>query len=323
MISNTLIRGIDLTKFLMAITIVNIHSELYKILGTFLLTFQSCAVPVFFVFSSYFFFKKIRELSGKEVWKRLWNYEKRINTLYIFWIIVQSPIIVFYYHKEYLELPILYAIGSFIKNYFFAYEFGASWFLGALIVGIPIILFLVRSFDDRISWVLPFIIYVYICKFPDGYLFKSYEANLRTPQLSFPYALWWLILGHLLSNESVVKYIKNVNIYTSLTILTISLLISYLFKNLQFLFCIISVITIFSISINLKLKDYPKLYSRFRTYSIHFYCIHYSLIVIINYCLSDNILLTFISTITICWIISEIIIFLQQKPIFNWLRYSS
>lgn len=322
MSSQTTIRGIDLTKFLMAIVIVSIHVQISQIVGDFYVTFQNCAVPVFFVFSSYFFFKKMRKTSGRELWKGLWNYEKRINKLYLFWLVVLSPAILRWWHKEYLELPIGQAIGAFIKNYFFAYEFGASWFLGALIVGIPIVLLLTRWLNDKVVWIIPFIIYTYICKCPDGYLFELYESYLRTPQLSFPYALWWLVLGHLLSNESIDKYIKRINIYISAAIFIASLLIGILFENFEFVTRSISVIAIFALAINMKLKDYPMLYTRLRTYSIHFYCLHFSLILALGHFFWDNTLLMFILTLIICLIVSETIIRLQDKPLFKWLKYS-
>lgn len=156
------IRGIDLMKFLMAIVIVSIHVEFSKVIGPSYIPFQDCAVPVFFVFSSYFFFKKMRFVRGREIWRSLFRYEKRVNKLYLFWIVVLSPSILYVWHREYLELPVWQAIGSFVKNYFFAYEFGASWFLGALIVGMPIVLLLTKMLSDKLVWVIPFAIYIYI-----------------------------------------------------------------------------------------------------------------------------------------------------------------
>ena len=60
-----LIPGIDVLKFVMALVIVNIHVRLYLICGQPLLSTawlycNEIGVPTFFILSSYFLFKKIR-----------------------------------------------------------------------------------------------------------------------------------------------------------------------------------------------------------------------------------------------------------------------
>lgn len=71
--------GIDFMKFVMAIVIVSIHVQLYTVLGEWYLKFQDYAVPLFFVFSSYFFFKKMREAnSTKDRWKA-WSHNINLS----------------------------------------------------------------------------------------------------------------------------------------------------------------------------------------------------------------------------------------------------
>lgn len=133
-------QGIDLMKFLMAVVVVSIHTSLYKVIGSCYGVFQNYAVPVFFVFSAYFFFRKIPTLPPDGQWKALWKFEKRINTLYVFWILALMPFILYWWHHDYLEMPIAQTLLIFTRNYFFGSQFGASWFFGALIVGTPIIM---------------------------------------------------------------------------------------------------------------------------------------------------------------------------------------
>lgn len=133
--------GIDLMKFLMAIVIVSIHVQLHTVLGQWYLRFQDHAVPLFFVFSSYFFFKKMRErvLNVKDMWKGLLDFEKHCNLLYIFWIVALSPVVLYWWHSEYLHLQPVELVLQFVKEYMLGSQFGASWFLGALIVATPIV----------------------------------------------------------------------------------------------------------------------------------------------------------------------------------------
>lgn len=142
--AKTIYNGIDLMKFIMAVVIVSIHTEIYTVLGQWYLVFQDHAVPLFFVFSSFFFFKKMRGAHyGKEIWNRLLHFEKRVNLLYLFWIVVLMPAILYWWHSEYLKLSIPDLLFRFAKEYFFGSQFGAAWFFGALIVATPIVLCMV------------------------------------------------------------------------------------------------------------------------------------------------------------------------------------
>lgn len=64
------IYGFDILKFLMALVVVNIHVQLIKVCGDNNILFviwsfvNDCAVPVFFVLSSYFLFRKLRIISN-------------------------------------------------------------------------------------------------------------------------------------------------------------------------------------------------------------------------------------------------------------------
>ena len=56
--------------------------------------------------------------------------------LYLSWSIIMTPININLHHYEKMGLL---GILSWIKDLFFDYTFLASWFLGALLVGIPIV----------------------------------------------------------------------------------------------------------------------------------------------------------------------------------------
>ena len=313
--------GIDLFKFILAIIIVSIHVQLYRIIGNWYLIIQDYAVPSFFVFSSYLLFSKLRNnLNNK--WQILWSFEKRINILYLFWIIALSPFILTMWHKEYLELPLFMAIADFIKQYFLGFQFGASWFFGALIVGTPIVFLLTRLIPDKGVWIIPIIIYLYIHAYPHGSLVQCYTHYIRTPLLSFPNALWWITLGYLLSGEAMHKFTRSLKIHKAGLLLIGSFLCGYFYPKYNYICCIPASIAILSIAQNIKLNKSAEIYRRLRTYSTHFFCLHFTLIFIVKYFFHDQILLVFLLTLLICWLISECIIWLMSKPYFNWLKFS-
>lgn len=211
-----IIGGFDLLKFLMALIIVNIHANLKDVVsGTVFLNLweyvNSLAVPVFFVLSSYFLFKKIIEVEKRAGFKLIFHYEERLIKLYSFWIITLMPAILVFWHPEYLSSSFM-VIPLFIKNFFLGYQFGASWFFGALIVGVPIIYFISYTVNEKIALVISFIIYVYLyMDIDEKIFFQIYEKYIRTPVLSFPAGLLWISLGALLSNPKVITVRKRLN----------------------------------------------------------------------------------------------------------------
>lgn len=254
----------------------------------------------------------------------LWHYEKRLLKLYCFWIIVLSPAILFCWHKEYLDFSLTTPY-LFIRNFFFAYQFGASWFFGALIVGVPIVYGLNKILSDRWVWIIPFIVYVYVwIKVDDKAIFDWYETNIRTPELSFPAGLMWITMGHLLSGNVLSKAMERTPIWCSALACVISFALGCVFNDYDYLFLIVTVLSIIFMSYHIKI-DNLALCKRLRTYSIHFFCIHYSLLWLLGHIhiLSDNRFIRYFAAIVICWLASEVIMFLQQRKYFHWLRWSA
>lgn len=144
----------------------------------------------------------MREDDEKGSFKRLIHYEKRLLKLYLFWIVALSPIILFCWHREYLESYL--GIFLFAKNFFFVYEFGASWFFGALLIDVPMVYFIGRYANDKVLLALTLLVYVYLYADLDNkYLCQLYTEYLRDPKLSFPAGLLWISIGKVLSNERI------------------------------------------------------------------------------------------------------------------------
>lgn len=89
--NNKVIYGFDILKFLMALMIVAVHARafvepyLYKIVAPLM----NVSVPLFFILSSFFLFRKILETDRVE---SVFRFLKRTSTLYVFWLIVNIPL---------------------------------------------------------------------------------------------------------------------------------------------------------------------------------------------------------------------------------------
>lgn len=64
----SIISGFDILKFIMAIVIINMHAGIRQYVDDPILDmpwrfFNNHAVPIFFILSSYFFFKKARNVN--------------------------------------------------------------------------------------------------------------------------------------------------------------------------------------------------------------------------------------------------------------------
>lgn len=93
--------SIDVFKFLAAIMVVAIHTNPffdYPVFNFIITSLCRIAVPFFFVFSSFIFFK-----TKNEKGKNIIDFLKRIVILYCFWFVVELPIIIdrFFIQSDY------------------------------------------------------------------------------------------------------------------------------------------------------------------------------------------------------------------------------
>jgi surface polysaccharide O-acyltransferase-like enzyme len=207
--------GFDILKILMAFVIISLHTGVSKEMGqpfaAWCLNFQNLAVPVFFVLSSYLFFDKFFA-SGEDNPKALWRYERRLLILYLIWSVIMIPITLFLHHYEARGLlGLLY----WVKDFFFDYTFYASWFFGALIVGMPIV-FSLRNHPwiiIALSLVL-YVVFTFYALLPQWAVspFELYHQHLGTPSRSFMFGIIWIGLGYAMAKLRVL-YIEKIGSY--------------------------------------------------------------------------------------------------------------
>lgn len=265
--------------------VVNIHSGTAEYWDSDMLrslnnSITSIAVPVFFVLSSYFVFRKMR-LSYS--YKPIVQFELRINRLYFSWIVLLSPIILMMWHKEYLDNNILVSVGLFVKNYFLAYQFGASWFLGALVVGVPVIVILTKIFQEEFVGILPLIVYLYLYIVDESHFFYSwYIHTIRTPLLSFPNGLLWLCIGYYMTNEYIMLRLLKIPNYLYAIIITFYLLSSLFLESYLFIIKIPTVVSVIMLLYKMKFRIGLEKCKFLRNSSIVIFCMHFNIICILN-----------------------------------------
>lgn len=327
--------GFDVMKFIMAIIVVEIHTLGLHQLPCFLLNsivrpLEDISVPLFFVFSSYLFFLKVRKMEFQAALINFERYERRICMLYLLWCIVNMFLV--YKHKTYIQniewqTPLL-----FIKDFLTGYIYPSSWFFGALMVSVFIVFFVSRLMSDRIIWFIPFTIGVYTLYAkelspPYDFFYNLYSDWFRDPNLSFPRALFYVSLGHLASNKHVMNAYSNIGVKTGFVFL-LGALILWQVEPYSGIF--MGVLGLFSISFSWELPHEKKtFFVRLRTYSIWFYCMHMLLLQIykmivghFNLVVLDYNIFSFLFVLISLFVLSTILYKAKEYRYFSWLKYS-
>ena len=166
---------IDFVKLLMAIGVVGIHSG---VIG--LQTLGRLGVPFFLITSSYFFFTKFDFNSNSYLKK----YLKRIFLLYMSWQILFTPLLIMQFKED---LSGNHSIINILNQLFELLAFGKhngwgqSWYLLAILYGLPILIYLLRRIPIAILSVLFISIELYFIFTQGYYMFLPSSILIFSP----------------------------------------------------------------------------------------------------------------------------------------------
>ena len=136
--------SIDLAKFVFAFAVIHIHAGggtvVHPILASIVNSFDSLAVPFFFIVAGYFFFNRIEKLEN-EAQKKEYAISYLLKTLkiYFVWSVVLLP--------SRLILSKSSMLGVLLKWFRTVFFIGDAqlWYLNALLIGLILILILKKS----------------------------------------------------------------------------------------------------------------------------------------------------------------------------------
>ena len=219
----------DVVKYIMALMVVAIHSDLFP---EVLYPWLRLAVPLFFMISSYFFFRNLQcAESAQEKNQRYRKFIKRNFILYLFWFIVLLPYTL--HVRQYFNDGVISGIIRFTKSLLFRSTFPASWFIQALIVSITIVFFISKKMKN--SYLLTLAIFVYcFAVFKSSYwgiintipvldsIYNGYEVVFSSPVFNASSALIWVVIGKYFAEDKV-----NINNVASILGLIVSGILLY------------------------------------------------------------------------------------------------
>lgn len=186
----------DVLKFILAIMIMALHTNLWP---QGLMPWLRIAVPVFFIVSSYFFFRKVLAIdSAAEARAALRHFVARSALLYLFWFVVNLPAteIIYGYFRDGILHGLLYLAYDAV----FGATFVASWFISANILATCIIFMLRRH--KAVAFILGIAMFAMCCATSSYYhAFPAMNGWLTDTlprfyfYFSFPAALLWVWAG--------------------------------------------------------------------------------------------------------------------------------
>lgn len=279
--------AIDLLKFIMATMIVAMHTSLCKELTN---PWFRIAVPIFFILSSYFFFKKLKEKTMLEKRQALKLYIKRVFFLYIFWLVALTPFVLITKWNILSEHSLLECCLILVRWILTGNFFGASWFLVALMIGVPTIFYLSKWISNK--WLLAVTLLINIliilqCGYGNGCkpieLFRTLMSQIIGTELEYTFlvALFWIAIGKWFAEKNI--RIKSIYLCIGLLSSMICLFIENMLmdrNNLAFrhdLYISLIPLCIFITLIVGEIKVTIKNAKVLRNLSTIIYCVHYTL----------------------------------------------
>lgn len=321
----------DLTKLILSLMVVAIHTNLFPMLYPWL----RIAVPMFFIISSFLLSEKIKKDGDKK--SILKNYTIRLLKLYTFWFVILLPVTIIIRHNWFDE-GIIKGCFIVIKNIFFGSTFSGSWYLTATIFGTLVVYNISDNKINRKILLCIFVLFYIFCCIASSYSFiiKSNLALniLKTiqPQFTFLTSLIFIYIGKLYSEKDNKLRIKNNIIGTIIfaVLLFLEWKIIYKVSNNFDKDCYIFIMplayylfgTIKLIKINVSNSK------TIRNFSSFIYPFHISLIPIIKFAFSNvlnieiNNMILYIITVLVSLITFFIVEKLEKNKKFKLLKYS-
>lgn len=320
--------GLDLLKFIMAIMVVAIHTRGFEWpawLSISLSSFRDEAVPVFFIISSFLFFKKVTNNSETNN-KIIGHFVCRLAMLYLFWFIVWFPMII--KEKELLKMSLGDGMESLIHDMLFSYTFHGSWFLSSLLLSV-VIVYILHYFHLR--WIILFILLLDLIFFYTNGIFPTncylWLKSVLRPELSltFIYAYIWVCIGYFMSFPSIEKIYERFSLIYAVILYLLWYILSIDSIALLPVFFLIQVPLLFIIFHNLKLKE-KFVYQVLRNSSILIFIIHFAVYGFLKRVFSTPLMQSgpffFFVTFAVTFLISLGILWLKNKKYFGWLKYA-
>ncbi|MEE1144602.1 MAG: acyltransferase family protein [Acutalibacteraceae bacterium] len=282
---------IDIAKFIFAFSVIFIHSGEGIIQNPYLAcvvnSFNSLAVPFFFITSGFFFFKKIYSAQSDENARSyIKKYIFKLIKVYTIWSALMLPLRI-----AISESNVIVAFIKAVRIYLFIGD-GQLWYMNALIVGLILIVILrklkVPDYAVALISVVLFIIGIFINAYLESTPVSEYNAVLK---------IYYLIWGSNVKNGIfsgmlycaigmyLAKYADSIHIKLNSTVALLTALILFsvyslsVYQEFEFRSAILPIVSIAVFVGVTKIRVTPKPYCTIlRSMSTVLYLSHYNFV---------------------------------------------
>lgn len=331
--------SVDLLKFVLSVMVVAIHINPFGTYSVYVRPLLRTAVPLFFLVSSYFFFRRFSQLEGadKRI-ERLEKYVRRNLALYAFWFVVLLvPTVEL---RGYLGHGLLNGLYSLLHGFFFGSTFRASWFLMAGVIATVLVAAASRYLSNRWLFVLSLIPFVACCclsNYAKAPLVADHVAALKKlfdgSYNSFWVAIFWVVAGKILAEREgnprhVALGAKGLGCASFCGLAVLYLEQFVVVRNgwsaandCYFalpLVCIPLFLLVLRADISLPHTD------ALRAASTVTYCLHFTLFYVMKNYLHIDLAgdAMYALALLTCWLVTVLILKLERKPHLGWLKYA-
>lgn len=290
------------------------------------------AVPIFFILSSYFFFKKVAKLNKQDALQVYKKFLRRSIMLYLFWFVVLMPITI--YARSWVEMNFVEILENFFIGLVLKNTFLASWYISAYIIGISIIFF-TRN-HNKLMLAFGLVCYIICCLTSNyGHLLETIVPYGNMPFMpfnSFMAGMLFISIGKYFAESKIIVFCDNLRKAMSYTIIGLLMLFlenkliasgGYMVDNDSYFSLIVLAPAVFLL---VKYLPQIKIGSTLwlRRYSVVNYCLHCSVIFAIGVFLHlqlHPVVLFFVVLLT-CTLVAFVLTSLSKVSGFRFLKYS-
>lgn len=305
---------LDVLKYFMATLIIMGHTDIFEewpVIFEGLTHVTEIAVPVFFSASAFLFFRKLETSPETEHRSIVFHSIKRLCIFFAVWYVLMLPLSIpdFFMKANWKEL--LFVIP-------FRCAFWGYWFIKALIIN-TVILFICRKKRALIICaVLSSLIYLF---FGYDYVYGEIGQTLH-PYYTFFYHLYAFVFGALVARylNRIPSWMQNPGILLATTLALMAMGFFPWFRVISKLLYPV-VLLLFAMNINKPIKG--EVCKVLRAMSILYYVIQFAVIAGYKALFPESSsIIRFLIVFGICTLISMLIVTLEQKRSFSFLKYT-
>lgn len=220
--------AINIMKIICIILIICMYTSMFSSISNtmnFIIVqlLAKIAFPFFFIYASFFFFRKIDfsiPLSDNQNKKRLISYIINIIKLYVIWTILYLPFTIFNWIEEGFTIT---KFIEYIRDFLFVGSYPHLWVFPALIFAIVLVYYLIQRFRVTELFIMAFICYLigmlinvyseFLLEFSiTANIIEVYKNIFTTTVNGFFYAFIFILLGMKLSLKRIPLKISNISI---------------------------------------------------------------------------------------------------------------